>query len=220
MEPTAIPLWLDLLAVGVGAVFGGALTNRRGAPMVGVLLAGVVLGLGGGIMRDLMLSVRPVAVSNPWFVTTAAACALLGGLLARRLSAESGVLVLLDAWALAMFVVIGAGKAMTLGVSPPVGVFLGMVTAIGGGTLVDLMTGEIPTVMAQGPWYTSAALLGSGYFVAMWLVLPRPVDEWSTIVLLVLVRFASVKRGWDAPNVDDLRRLRLSRGRSTPDSGR
>lgn len=220
MEPTAIPLWLDLLAVGVGAVFGGALTNRRGAPMVGVLLAGVMLGLAGGIMRDVMLAVKPVAVSNPWFVTTAALCALLGGLLARRLSAASGVLVLLDAWAMAMFVVIGAGKAMTLGVSPPVGIFLGMVTAIGGGTLVDLMTGEIPTVMAQGPWYTSAALLGSGYFVAMWPVLPRPVDEWSTILLLVLLRFASVKRGWDAPNVDDLRRLRLSRGRSVPDTDR
>jgi hypothetical protein len=116
--PTAIPLWLDLMAVGVGAVFGGAVTNRRGAPIVGVLVAGVVLGLGGGIMRDVILGVTPVAISSPWYVGTAAACALVGGLLARRLSAESGLLVLLDAWALAMFVVIGAGKAMALGVSP------------------------------------------------------------------------------------------------------
>jgi uncharacterized membrane protein YeiH len=218
--PTAIPLWLDLMAVGVGAVFGGAVTNRRGAPIVGVLVAGVVLGLGGGIMRDVILGVTPVAISSPWYVGTAAACALVGGLLARRLSAESGLLVLLDAWALAMFVVIGAGKAMALGVSPPVGIFLGMVTGIGGGTLVDLMTGEVPAVMAQGPWYASAALLASVYFVAMWTLVPRPVDEWSTILLLVLVRFASVKRGWDAPNVDDLRQLRITRDRSGPDTGR
>jgi uncharacterized membrane protein YeiH len=211
VNASAIPLWLDLLAVGVGATFGGAVTNRRGAPVVGVLVAGVVLGLGGGIMRDLILGVTPVAVENPWYVTTAAACALLGGLLARRLSAQSTVLVVLDAWALAMFVVIGAGKAMALGVSPPVGVFLGVVTGIGGGTLVDLMTGEVPEVMAQGPWYASAALLASGYFVVMWALVPRPVDEWSTILLLIAVRLASVKRGWDAPNVDDLRRLRVRR---------
>ncbi len=211
MNASAIPLWLDLLAVGVGATFGGAVTNRRGAPVVGVLVAGVVLGLGGGIMRDLILGVTPVAVENPWYVTTAAACALLGGLLARRLSAQSTVLVVLDAWALAMFVVIGAGKAMALGVSPPVGVFLGVVTGIGGGTLVDLMTGEVPEVMAQGPWYASAALLASAYFVVMWSLVPRPVDEWSTILLLIAVRLASVKRGWDAPNVDDLRRLRVRR---------
>lgn len=208
---TAIPLWLDLMAVGVGATFGGAITNRRGAPIVGVLVAGVTLGLGGGIMRDLILGVTPVAVSNPWYVSTAAACALLGGFLARRLSAESMLLVLLDAWALAMFVVIGAGKAMALGVSPPVGVFLGLVTGIGGGTLVDLMTGEIPAVMSQGPWYASAALLASAYFVIMWSLVPRPVAEWSTILLLVLVRSLSVRRGWDAPHVDDLRRLRLGR---------
>lgn len=208
---TAIPLWMDLLAVGVGATFGGAVTNRRGAPIVGVLVAGVVLGLGGGIMRDVMLDVPPVAMSNPWYVSTAAACALLGGLLARRMAAESTVLVLLDAWALAMFVVIGAGKAMALGVSPPVGIFLGMITGIGGGTLVDLMTGEIPAVMSQGPWYASAALLASAYFVAMWTLVPRPVDELSTIVLLVVVRIASLQRGWDAPNVDDLRQLRISR---------
>lgn len=220
MTDSAIPLWLDLMAVGVGAVFGGAVTNRRGAPVVGVLVAGVVLGLGGGIMRDVILGVTPVAVSNPWYVTTAAVCALVGGMLARRLSAASTVLVVLDAWALAMFVVIGAGKAMALGVSPPVGIFLGMVTGIGGGTLVDLMTGEVPAVMSQGPWYASAALLASVYFVALWTVVPRPVDEWSTIALLVVVRLASIKRGWDAPNVDDLRGLRLSRVRSEPDSGR
>lgn len=208
---SGIPLWMDLLAVGVGATFGGAVTNRRGAPIVGVLVAGVVLGLGGGIMRDVILGVNPVAISGPWYVTTAAACALLGGLLARRLAAESTVLVLLDAWALAMFVVIGAGKAMSLGVSPPVGVLLGVLTGVGGGTLVDLMTGEIPAVMSQGPWYASAALLASIYFVVMWNVTPRPVDEWSTILLLVVVRWASLKRGWDAPNVDDLRQLRVAR---------
>ncbi len=208
---TGIPLWMDLLAVGVGATFGGAVTNRRGAPIVGVLVAGVVLGLGGGIMRDLILGVTPVATSNPWYVTTAATCALLGGLLARRLAAESTVLILLDAWALAMFVVIGAGKAMSLGVSPPVGIFLGLVTGIGGGTLVDLMTGEIPAVMSQGPWYASAALVASAYFVALWPLVPRPVDELSTILLLIAVRWGSHKRGWDAPNVDDLRQLRLSR---------
>lgn len=208
---TAIPLWMDLLAVGVGATFGGAVTNRRGAPIVGVLVAGVVLGLGGGIMRDLILGVTPVAISSPWYVTTAAVCALLGGVLARRLAAESTVLVVLDAWALAMFVVIGAGKAMSMGVSPPVGILLGMITGVGGGTLVDLMTGEVPAVMSQGPWYASAALLASVFFVALWTVVPRPVDEWATILLLIAVRVGSVKRGWDAPNVDDLRRLRVSR---------
>jgi uncharacterized membrane protein YeiH len=73
------------------------------------------------------------------------------------------------------------------------------------------MTGEIPAVMSQGPWYASAALLASAYFVAMWTLVPRPVDELSTIVLLVVVRIASLRRGWDAPNVDDLRQLRISR---------
>ena len=188
MTPTAIPLWLDLMAVGVGATFGGAVTNRRGAPIIGVLVAGVVLGLGGGIMRDVILGVTPVAVSNPWYVSTAAVCALVGGLLARRLSAESTLLVVLDAWALAMFVVVGAGKAMALGVSPPVGIFLGMVTGIGGGTLVDLMTGEVPTVMAQGPWYASAALLAArrakpplGVWQPHGLVLPFTSVVESTI---------------------------------------
>ena len=77
--------------------------------------------------------------------------------------------------------------------------------------MVDLMTGEIPAVMSQGPWYASAALLASIYFVLLWNLTPRPVDEWSTILLLVAVRWASLKRGWDAPNVDDLRQLRVAR---------
>jgi uncharacterized membrane protein YeiH len=213
VDETAIPLWLDLAAVAVGAVFGGAVTNRRGAPIVGVVVAGVALGLGGGILRDLLLGVEPVAVSSPAYVNTAAAAALMGGLLASRLSADSTVLLVLDAWALGMFVVIGAGKAMALGVSPPVAVLLGLITGVGGGTLVDLMTGEVPAVMAQGPWYASAALLAAAYFVALWSLLSRPLAEWSTVALLIAMRIASEKRGWRAPNVDDLKRLRVSRGR-------
>lgn len=219
MYETAIPSWMGLLAVGVGATFGGALTTRRGAPIVGVLLAGVLLGLGGGIMRDLMLGVTPVAVSSEWFIIVAAACALLGGVLARRMAVDSTALLFLDAWALGMFVVIGAGKAMALGTHPAVGVFLGVVTGIGGGTLVDLLSGEVPTVMSRGPWYASAALLASIYFVVLWPFVPRPVDEWSTVLLLVVVRMLSAKRGWEAPDMDNIRNWNRRKAADTDPSG-
>ena len=59
-----IPLWGDLVAVGIGslqgAMFASGFRDRR-LDLLGVAIIGVATGVGGGLLRDLFLNVTPVA---------------------------------------------------------------------------------------------------------------------------------------------------------------
>jgi hypothetical protein len=73
-----VPLWIDLAPVVVGALAGAGVAARQRFDVVGALLLAVVMGLGGGIIRDLLLGLRPVAVTSRYYLPTVAAAALAG----------------------------------------------------------------------------------------------------------------------------------------------
>ena len=74
-----IPLWLDLTAVAIGAIqgamFAARLTERR-IDLLGVALIGVIVGLGGGLIRDILLNQLPAAICDNWYIPVATAAAL------------------------------------------------------------------------------------------------------------------------------------------------
>jgi uncharacterized membrane protein YeiH len=73
VHPLQVPLWIDLTAVVVGALAGAGIAARERFDLIGALLLAVVMGLGGGIVRDLLLGLRPVAVTSRYYLPTAAA---------------------------------------------------------------------------------------------------------------------------------------------------
>jgi uncharacterized membrane protein YeiH len=85
IHPLQVPLWIDLTAVVVGALAGASVAARERFDAVGALLLAVVMGLGGGIIRDLLLGLRPVAVTSRYYLPTVAIAALAGLLFASLL---------------------------------------------------------------------------------------------------------------------------------------
>lgn len=130
-----IPLWADLLAVGIGAaqgaLFAAQFRDRR-LDLLGVAIIGIATGFGGGILRDLLLSEIPAAFRSNWYVLVATGAALLGMLL-ERLFARLGVLVnILDALTIGLFAAIGTTKALAFGLPIVPAIFLGALSAVGG----------------------------------------------------------------------------------------
>ena len=82
-----IPLWVDLLAVGIGALQGALFAAQfrdRRLDWLGVAIIGIVVGFGGGLLRDSLLSTVPLApLQSNWYVVVATGAALLGMLLER-----------------------------------------------------------------------------------------------------------------------------------------
>ena len=91
-----LPLWFEVFVMALNAMFGAAVARSRATPIFGTLMAGLLVGLGGGIVRDLLLLQQPVAISNPVFIPACLMSGALGALLFSRIVAMPKPMVLLQ----------------------------------------------------------------------------------------------------------------------------
>jgi uncharacterized membrane protein YeiH len=165
-EP-ALLVSLDLAGTFTYAVNGG-LTAVHAARLdvVGVITLAMVSGLGGGMIRDVLLGALPPATFSDWrYLAVAAGGGLAAFALSRPLTKLATVITALDAAGLGLFAVTGASKSLALGLAPAPAVILGAVTGVGGGPLRDVLLGQVPSVFRRG-LYAIPALLAAGITVA------------------------------------------------------
>ncbi|WP_322409013.1 trimeric intracellular cation channel family protein [Microbacterium invictum] len=159
-----IPLWADLTAVGLGgiqgALFASGFRGQRRLDFLGVAIIGVVLGMGGGLIRDLLLNTTPVTLQSNWYLLTATVAALVGMLLSGVFARLNAVIVGLDALSMGLFGAFGTSKALALGLPVVPAVFVGVCAAVGGGILRDMLMGVPIAIMHVGSLYAVAAGVG------------------------------------------------------------
>ncbi|OLT29651.1 hypothetical protein BJF83_10990 [Nocardiopsis sp. CNR-923] len=169
MSTQTFLLVLDLLGVFAFALDGALTAIRRArVDIVGVMSLGVVTAIGGGIIRDVLLGVTPATFQDWRYLVTALLGATVAYCLSWWLHHLTKPILLFDAAGLSLFAVIGATKALELGVGPLQATILGALTAVGGGTLRDVLLTRIPTVLsADSRLYAIPAVLGAGFVVVM-----------------------------------------------------
>ncbi|MEZ0339377.1 trimeric intracellular cation channel family protein [Mycobacterium sp. pV006] len=148
-DPPPLLFVLDLTGT---FAFGlnGALTAVRATHLdvVGVVTLGMMTALGGGVIRDVLIGAIPPATFVDWrYFALAVAGGVIAFLLGQRLDRLETPIVVLDAVGLSVFAVIGAAKAIEYGLGVAPAVLLGVITAVGGGTIRDALVGQVPTVL-------------------------------------------------------------------------
>jgi uncharacterized membrane protein YeiH len=206
-ETLPVPAAVDLTAIVIGALTGGLLAAREGFAISGVLLLAVTGGLGGGLIRDVLLAEGPpVALTNPAYLPTVAVTAAVTFYFSGWLSRLTRLLVVLDAVTLGFFTVIGAQRAELAGLPSASVVFIGTATAVGGAVIRDMLLAQRADIVQPGPYNAVAALLGAAALTVLAgpLNLP-PLPVAALVILLVAaLRVLSVWRGWEAPVAVDL----------------
>ncbi|MFV0463263.1 MAG: trimeric intracellular cation channel family protein [Nostocoides sp.] len=165
LQTESLQLALDLVGVFVFALSGGLMAVSSGLDLFGVLVLAAVAGLGGGVLRDLLIGVVPPVGVSDW--RPLVVC-LLAGLLTFRWHRQAARLSrpvrVLDAAGLAAFSVSGALMALSVGAGATTAVLVGGITAVGGGVLRDLLVGRIPEVLRR-ELYALPALAGAALIV-------------------------------------------------------
>src|SRR4051794_41262270 len=207
VEALRVPAAIDLAAIVIGALTGGLLAAREGFAVSGVLLLAVSGGLGGGLIRDILLAEGPpVALTNPAYLPTVAVTAAVTFFFSGWLARLTALLVVLDAVTLGFFTVVGAQRAELAGLPSASVVFVGTVTAVGGALIRDVLLAQRAEIVQPGPYNAVAALIGATAFTVLAGPLglaPLPVAA-VVIALVALLRVLSVWRGWEAPVAVDL----------------
>ena len=157
---------LDLSGTFVFAV-NGAITGLKAARLdiVGMVALGMMTAIGGGIARDVLINTVPAAFRYWPYLAVAAGGALLAFFFSRHLRRIALPIEFLDAAGLSLFCVTGVTKSLEYGLGPVPAVILGAVTAIGGGTIRDVLVRRVPTVLTSG-LYAIPAMVGATIAVA------------------------------------------------------
>jgi uncharacterized membrane protein YeiH len=197
-DPTLI-LALNLVGTFVFGLSGGLAAVRAKLDLFGIVVLAGVVGLAGGITRDLLIGTPPATFRDWRYLAAVAAAGLVcffGRPVLERF--QRGVL-LFDAFGLGLFCVTGATKALDFGVGPLQAILLGAITGIGGGMLRDVLLREVPTVLRHD-LYAIPALLGAGVLViAQKAGTDNPVFPVLGVVVCVGVRLAGLKYGVNVP---------------------
>ena len=165
------PLWLALLTVGVNAAVGSlraAKEEARQWDIVGLTTFGLLMGLGGGFIRDFLIGNLPVeSLRTPWYLVTVLAVILFVLVLGNVISRARLLVALLNALALGLFAITGTAYALRDGLPVISAVFVGVVSAVGGGVLVSVMKDEVPGILLTSAPNALVALLVSIVYAAV-----------------------------------------------------
>ena len=165
MEPSIQPLSTSILAImyfgDVVFAISGALTAARyKMDVLGFILIGTITGIGGGTTRDLLLDRTVWWTQDPTELILCVVASLITFFFITSDITRRKGMIWSDTLGLSVFGVVGCHIALQFGAPFIIAVFMGMVTATGGGVIRDVLTNTQPMILCGQP-YATAALLGS-----------------------------------------------------------
>jgi uncharacterized membrane protein YeiH len=195
----------DLVGIFVFALSGALLAVRVRFDIVGVMVLAIVTGIGGGIIRDVLIGDIPPASFRDWrFFLVPVAAALVAFRFHPGLRRVERWIDWFDAAGLGVFCAAGAAKSLQFGLEPVPSVLMGVVSGIGGGVLRDVLAGRTPVVLREDVYAVPALIAATVVVLAYELGWYRP---WVPLVAAGLcfgLRLAALHFRWQAPRAPDL----------------
>ncbi len=195
---------LDLIGVFANAILGGVIARAARLDPIGFGTLAILSGLGGGIIRDVLLQHgTPIALTDYAYMLTALGGATLAFLIPVQGRTWDRVWPLVDGLALGCWAAAGAQKTLAYGLGWLPAVLLGTVTAVGGGFVRDVVLRKVPSILGGNTLYATCALAASGVMVVLYRT--GYPDVGSVVATLAGAGFVLLARWqhWILPQGDE-----------------
>lgn len=209
-ESVAIPLAFELLAVVVAAATGALTARENKLDLVGAIGLAVLVSLGGGLIRDVILQEGNVYIlRQPLALPVAIATAAAVFTFPVMVEKPDRLVAILDIFSVGLFAVMGADKTMLYGYPAITCVMMGFFTAVGGGLLRDVCLARVPYIFQRSNLYAIAAIAGA----LTYIVLVQCLDIWNIaaavmgVAVTMAVRWWSIRYNIMSPTEVDLHKL-------------
>ena len=201
MEFQNLLIWLEALGVIAFALSGIIEAARKKFDLVGVVMVGAIAAFGGGTLRDVLLDRRPFFWVEQEFwvwVLIGIGVALPFFIKARHIELTEKAMLIPDAVGLGAFAAGGTHIALQMDVSPLIAVLMGVITAVVGGVLRDVLVNEVPRAFHDHQPYAVIAFAGGWLVVLLSFIgTPEYLDVLIAAVLMIALRLSAVKFGWE-----------------------
>jgi uncharacterized membrane protein YeiH len=202
---TGLPQWGLYLAVIVGGIAGATYAARRGFDVIGVLALSITAGLGGLLMRDILLARGPIVLRDSGFIWSAVAAAVIGFFFAGYIARFDKALLGLEALAMGLLATVGTDSALRAGLGALPAIAVGTIVATVGPLLRDILGGDAPQLVRPGVFLGVLALGASTLYVGLDAWTRQPLlSQLAVIAFFFIARIVAIARDIETRPAADL----------------
>jgi len=192
---------IDIVGTMVFAISGAITAFDKRLDIFGVSAVAFITALGGGTLRDLLIGSTPVAWMNNLTYLVMIGLGIVIAVLFRQVVLKlRRTLFLFDTIGIAVFTVLGLQKALDIGIHPIIAIMMGMVSAVFGGVIRDIVCNEIPLIFRKEIYALACMAGGTVYMVLTLLDFSQTFNIITTVIFIFTLRLLVVRYHWHLPN--------------------
>ncbi len=187
----------DLTGTFVFAISGVLTALSKKFDLVGSIIIGIVTAVGGGTLRDLLIGETPVGwLLDLNYLIVILAAVVTSYLFKKQISSLRKSMFLFDTMGIGLFTILGLQKTLGVGLSIPIAIMMGIVSAVFGGVIRDVLTNEIPLIFRK-EIYATACLAGAIVFIVI-----DQISNFTTVNMIIsmlvvfIIRYFAIKQQW------------------------
>ena len=195
---------LDILGTFAFAISGALVASDKKFDLFGVIIIAFVTAVGGGMLRDVLIDAHPINwIGDLNYFWTIIAAVLLTFLFKSKIAPLSKTMFLFDTIGLGVFTLLGLQKGLSFNLHPIIALIMGMISAVFGGVLRDVLTNKVPLIFEK-EIYASACLAGGiTYLILNNLDVKQNIIFIISASVIVIIRVIAVKFHLQLPKIKD-----------------
>ncbi len=193
---------IDIAGTFAFAISGALVAIKKDFDVFGVIIIAFVTAVGGGMIRDVLINAHPINwigdINYIWTILTAVAITFL---FKSKIAPLRKTMFLFDTIGISVFTLLGLQKGLTYNLHPFVALVMGMVSAVFGGVIRDVLTRKVPLIFKK-EIYASACLAGGViYLVLLKFNINEDVRFIIAASAIILIRTVVVKYELELPRI-------------------
>jgi uncharacterized membrane protein YeiH len=195
---------LDILGTFAFALSGALFASDKKFDLFGVIIIAFVTAVGGGMLRDILINAHPINwIGDLNYLWTIFIAVVFTFLFKSKIAYLSKTLFLFDTIGLSVFTLLGLEKALLFDLHPFVALIMGMISAVFGGVLRDVLTNQVPLIF-QKEIYASACLAGGiTYLLLHYFGISENSNFIISAIVIISIRVIAVRFKLQLPKIKD-----------------
>lgn len=195
--------FLDIIGTFAFAVSGALVASDKKYDLFGVIIIAFVTAVGGGMIRDILIDYHPINwIGDLNYIWTILVAVIVVFLFKKRIAPLSKTMFLFDTIGIAVFTMLGTEKGLNFGIHPFIATIMGVVSAVFGGVLRDILTQQTPLIFKK-EIYALACFIGAFVFLILYkLHTPHYIQYLGTIITVISIRLIAVKYKLELPKIE------------------
>jgi len=193
---------LDILGTFAFAISGALVALDKKFDIFGVIIIAFVTAVGGGMLRDVLINAHPINwIGDLNYLYIIFSAVLFTFLFKSKIAHLSKTMFLFDTIGISVFTLLGLQKGLSNDLHPIIAIIMGMISAVFGGVLRDVLTAKIPLIFEKEV-YASACLVGGiNYLILNYFKVDENINFIISAIVIASIRAIAVKFHLELPKI-------------------